>query len=69
MGEAAPLTGPDLALGVEGSLLPPGGSLLGHADGEAVLLVRRGAHVYAVGATCTRPASTSSSRMRLEWRR
>ena len=53
MGEAAPLTGPDLALGVEGSLLPPGGSLLGHADGEAVLLVRRGAHVYAVGATCT----------------
>jgi apoptosis-inducing factor 3 len=53
MGNAAPLTGPDLSLGVPSSLLPPGGSLLGHAAGEAVLLLRRGAHVYAVGATCT----------------
>lgn len=53
MGQAAPLTGPDLALGVDGALLPPGGRLLGHAHGEAVLLVRRGENVHAVGASCT----------------
>ncbi|MEO7109734.1 MAG: FAD-dependent oxidoreductase, partial [Polyangiaceae bacterium] len=27
--------------------------LLGHADGEAVVLVRRGAEAFAIGATCT----------------
>jgi nitrite reductase/ring-hydroxylating ferredoxin subunit len=27
--------------------------LLGHARGEAVMLVRRGSTVHAVGATCT----------------
>ena len=47
------LTGPDLALGIPANDLADGGLLLGHADGEAVLLARRGAEIFAVGATCT----------------
>jgi NADPH-dependent 2,4-dienoyl-CoA reductase/sulfur reductase-like enzyme/nitrite reductase/ring-hydroxylating ferredoxin subunit len=47
------LSGPDLGEGVAASELPDGGVLLGHAQGEAVLLARRGHDVYAIGATCT----------------
>lgn len=55
MGETAPLTGPDLEKGVGFADVPEGGSLLGHAHGEAVLLVRPigGEAVFAVGASCT----------------
>jgi NADPH-dependent 2,4-dienoyl-CoA reductase/sulfur reductase-like enzyme/nitrite reductase/ring-hydroxylating ferredoxin subunit len=55
MGEAAPLAGPDLTQGVAASAVPEGGTLLGHAAGEAVLLVRPagGEEVHAIGATCT----------------
>jgi NADPH-dependent 2,4-dienoyl-CoA reductase/sulfur reductase-like enzyme/nitrite reductase/ring-hydroxylating ferredoxin subunit len=53
MGEPVQLTGPDLGQGASIEDLPDGGSLLGHAGGEAVLLVRRGDTVHAVGATCT----------------
>lgn len=55
MGETAPLTGPDLTNGVAIADVPEGGSLLGHANGESVLLVRPagGTAVFAVGATCT----------------
>jgi NADPH-dependent 2,4-dienoyl-CoA reductase/sulfur reductase-like enzyme/nitrite reductase/ring-hydroxylating ferredoxin subunit len=53
MGGETKLTGPDLARGVATDDVPDGGVLLGHAQGEAVLLVRRGAEVFAVGATCT----------------
>jgi apoptosis-inducing factor 3 len=47
------LTGPDLTQGVAAGDLPEGGTLLGHAHGEAVLLARVGGDVFAVGATCT----------------
>ncbi|HJZ83725.1 MAG TPA: FAD-dependent oxidoreductase [Polyangia bacterium] len=47
------LAGPDLKQGVALSELAEGATLLGHADGEAVLLARRGNQVFAVGATCT----------------
>jgi apoptosis-inducing factor 3 len=47
------LSGPDLAAGIDEAALGAGASLLGHAGGEAVLLVRRGGDVLAVGATCT----------------
>jgi NADPH-dependent 2,4-dienoyl-CoA reductase/sulfur reductase-like enzyme/nitrite reductase/ring-hydroxylating ferredoxin subunit len=47
------LTGPDLAQGVPLSSLADGGMLLGHAQGEAVLLARRGDEIFAIGATCT----------------
>ena len=48
------LSGPDLATeGAPRAELADGGMLLGHAGGEAVVLVRRGEEVFALGATCT----------------
>ncbi len=47
------LTGPDLNQGIDASSLAPGGKLLGHANGESVLLVRLGDDFTAIGATCT----------------
>jgi NADPH-dependent 2,4-dienoyl-CoA reductase/sulfur reductase-like enzyme/nitrite reductase/ring-hydroxylating ferredoxin subunit len=47
------LHGPDLRQGVALDALPDGRPFLGHADGEQVLLVRNGAVVHAIGATCT----------------
>ncbi|HXE02434.1 MAG TPA: FAD-dependent oxidoreductase [Hyphomicrobium sp.] len=52
-GNEQELAGPDLASGVATSDLADGASLLGHVDGEAVLLVRRGSELFAIGATCT----------------
>jgi apoptosis-inducing factor 3 len=51
--DSAPPTGPDLRQGIAFGDLPDGGMLAGHAGGEAVLLVRRGDDVFAVGAICT----------------
>ncbi len=48
-----PLVGPDLTQGCELAEIPEGGSLLGHALGEAVLLVRHGGEVFAIAPTCT----------------
>jgi NADPH-dependent 2,4-dienoyl-CoA reductase/sulfur reductase-like enzyme/nitrite reductase/ring-hydroxylating ferredoxin subunit len=45
--------GPDLAKGIAAAELADGGKLLGHVGEEAVLLVRRGAEIFAVGAHCT----------------
>ncbi|HEY2512186.1 MAG TPA: FAD-dependent oxidoreductase [Polyangiaceae bacterium] len=54
MGEKAELSGPDLEKdGIPTSVLGEGRPVLGHALGEAVLLVRRGDDVRAIGATCT----------------
>ncbi len=47
------LQGPDLAAGVPVSSIPDGGMLTGHAQGQAVLLSRRGSEIFAIGATCT----------------
>ena len=47
------LQGPDLAAGVPASTIPDGGMLVGHAQGQAVLLSRRGSDIFAIGATCT----------------
>lgn len=47
------LSGPDLGAGIPASDLADGASLLGHANGEAILLVRRGDDVFAVGASCS----------------
>jgi apoptosis-inducing factor 3 len=47
------LAGPDLAAGLPLSHIADGAMLLGHAQGEQVLLARRGAEVFAVGASCT----------------
>ena len=47
------LDGPDLAQGLPLPQIADGAMLLGHAHGEQVLLARRGADVFAVGAFCT----------------
>ena len=47
------LTGPDLTKGIAASDLTDGGMLVGHANGEAVLLTSRGDQVHAVAASCT----------------
>jgi NADPH-dependent 2,4-dienoyl-CoA reductase/sulfur reductase-like enzyme/nitrite reductase/ring-hydroxylating ferredoxin subunit len=47
------LQGPDLAQGVELADLTEAKPLIGHARGEAIVLVRRGESVCAIGATCS----------------
>ena len=53
MSGEAQLSGPDLAQGVSLSEVPEGGQLLGHSNGEPVIVVRQGEEVFAIGATCT----------------
>ena len=52
-GSETKLVGPDLTEGVELSELKEGAPLLGHAHGEALVLVRSGDEVFAIGASCT----------------
>jgi apoptosis-inducing factor 3 len=47
------LKGPDLAKGITFAELVPDVPLLGHANGEAVVVVRLGDEVHAIGATCS----------------
>jgi NADPH-dependent 2,4-dienoyl-CoA reductase/sulfur reductase-like enzyme/nitrite reductase/ring-hydroxylating ferredoxin subunit len=49
----AKLSGPDLVAGIDASALEDGDKLLGHANGEPVLLARVGNDYFAIGATCT----------------
>src|SRR5665213_4362635 len=51
--EKVKLSGPDLTQGVELTAIPDGTMLLGHAQGEPVLLARRGDEVFPIGAICT----------------
>src|SRR5579872_1063935 len=53
MSDASQPAGPDLASGVAEADLGDGAMLLGHVGEEAVLIARRGADVFAIGATCT----------------
>jgi len=53
MGGEQKLSGPDLSEGVALAELDDGTMLLGHTNGEAVLLARRGEKIFAVSATCT----------------
>ncbi|MFZ5893214.1 MAG: FAD-dependent oxidoreductase [Myxococcota bacterium] len=53
MSEASELKGPDFTRGIAASDLEQGKPLLGHAQGEAVLLAKVGQEAFAVGATCT----------------
>ncbi len=53
MTEQAQLTGPDLTAGIDAATLREGDKLLGHANGEAVLLARVNGAVMAIGATCS----------------
>lgn len=53
MGGETKLTGPDLTQGVPVETVGEGRTLLGHVHEDPVFLVRRGADLLAVGATCT----------------
>lgn len=47
------VSGPDLSAGIALAELADGGKLVGHVGDEQVLLVRRGAEIFAVAAHCT----------------
>jgi apoptosis-inducing factor 3 len=51
--DQAQAVGPDLALGISTGDLPDGAKLAGHVGQDPVLLVCRGADIFAVGAQCT----------------
>jgi NADPH-dependent 2,4-dienoyl-CoA reductase/sulfur reductase-like enzyme/nitrite reductase/ring-hydroxylating ferredoxin subunit len=53
MSQANELSGPDLSVGVDAGSLRDGEPLLGHAGGEAVMLVKAGGQLFANAATCT----------------
>jgi NADPH-dependent 2,4-dienoyl-CoA reductase/sulfur reductase-like enzyme/nitrite reductase/ring-hydroxylating ferredoxin subunit len=53
MAHATELAGPDFATGIAMSDLSENTPVLGHAYGKAVVLVRKGSNVHAVGATCS----------------
>jgi NADPH-dependent 2,4-dienoyl-CoA reductase/sulfur reductase-like enzyme/nitrite reductase/ring-hydroxylating ferredoxin subunit len=53
MSKSKELRGPDFTQGYPFAELHDGAMLLGHAEGEPVLLARRGDEVFAVGAACT----------------
>jgi len=53
MSGSTELSGPSLNEGIAAADLRDGQMLLGHAEGEAVLLARRGDEVFAVSATCS----------------
>ncbi|MGV8939934.1 MAG: FAD-dependent oxidoreductase [Lysobacter sp.] len=52
-GEADKLDGPDFSHGIASSDIADGGLLLGHAQGEAVILARSDGELFAIGAHCT----------------
>src|ERR1700681_3115052 len=45
--------GPDLKTGIDLESLVQNSPLLGHVDGEPVILVRQGENIFAIGANCT----------------
>jgi NADPH-dependent 2,4-dienoyl-CoA reductase/sulfur reductase-like enzyme/nitrite reductase/ring-hydroxylating ferredoxin subunit len=53
MSEQEPASGPDFGAGILISEIGDGGTIAGHAGGEAVLLTRRGEHYFAVSGACT----------------
>src|ERR1700675_2423001 len=53
MAEEKKLSGPDFAEGVSLGEFADGGKVQGHANGEAILVARRGDAYFAIGASCT----------------
>ncbi len=53
MAEEKKLSGPDFAEGVSITEFADGGTVQGHANGEAILVARRGDAYFAIGASCT----------------
>src|SRR5258708_6028084 len=53
MAEEKKLSGPDFSEGVSITEFADGGMVQGHANGEAILVARRGDAYFAIGASCT----------------
>jgi NADPH-dependent 2,4-dienoyl-CoA reductase/sulfur reductase-like enzyme/nitrite reductase/ring-hydroxylating ferredoxin subunit len=53
MSAPSELSGPDFSTGIAATELADGTMLLGHTNGEAVLLARHGSEVFATSASCT----------------
>ncbi|HEX4385147.1 MAG TPA: FAD-dependent oxidoreductase [Myxococcales bacterium] len=53
MSSPTELKGPDLAKGIAATEVAEGAMLLGHAEGEPVLLARKEGKLYAIGAVCS----------------
>src|SRR5271167_1752333 len=53
MAEEKKLSGPDFAEGVSITEFADGGMVQGHANGEAILVARRGDDYFAIGASCS----------------
>src|SRR5512141_3262456 len=53
MGEKSELRGPNFAEPVPLHQLPEGVPVMGHFEGEPVVVIRRGEDVFAIGGTCT----------------
>ncbi len=53
MSDTTQTGGPDLGNGIAEADLKDGAMLVGHVGDEAVLLARRGAEMFAIGAACT----------------
>lgn len=53
MSEAPQTSGPDLTQGVALAAVQDGSMLVGHVGNEPVLIARRGADIFAIGALCT----------------
>jgi apoptosis-inducing factor 3 len=51
--QSSQLSGPDFAAGVDATTIREGAPVLGHANGEAVIVSRLGGSCFAVAATCT----------------
>jgi NADPH-dependent 2,4-dienoyl-CoA reductase/sulfur reductase-like enzyme/nitrite reductase/ring-hydroxylating ferredoxin subunit len=51
--EKVELVGPDFGSGVPAATLVEGMPLIGHVQGEPIIVVRRGKEVFAIGAVCT----------------
>lgn len=52
-GQQGPPSGPDLTKGVPADDIAEGGTLLGHANGEPVVLARCDGELFAIGAVCS----------------
>ena len=61
---APKLNGPDLRSGVALESLAENSPLLGHVDGEAIILVRQGENIFATGAARRRCARTERKKNR-----
>src|ERR1051326_291018 len=61
------LTGPDFEKGFSFAEIADGSMLQGHAFGEQILVARRGAELFAIGATCTHYGGPLVEGLMVDW--